>query len=72
MGEIDPQSGTWREVKRWAEERISAHQERLEVSGLPPADTEHARGAIAALRELVALPEPPKGTFPAESVGYTD
>jgi hypothetical protein len=50
---IDPHSADWKAVKAHAEKEIERARERLEVPGLPAADTEHERGRIAALKKLL-------------------
>ena len=57
---IDKHSDTWREIKAWAETRLSIASGRIEVLGVGPDETENLRGAIAVVRELLALPDEPE------------
>lgn len=73
---IETSSPTWRAVKGWAEERLDASRTAIEPHGVAPERTEYERGRIAALRELLQLPEPRKLSQPpsaadaAEWAGY--
>ena len=60
---IDPHSDTWRAVAFWLEQRLQLHRSNLEMLGLPPDDTESARGAIGELKELKGLAEPRAAIF---------
>lgn len=46
---------TWQEIERWAKSEIERHRSALEI-----ADDPGARGAIAQLRLLLVLGQPPK------------
>jgi hypothetical protein len=48
-------STQWHTVQAWATERLVASRQKLE-SSLDPVQTEHTRGRIAVLKELIALP----------------
>lgn len=70
MTNIDKESLTWRTVSAWAETEIAAAQDHLEQAGLPPEPTEHQRGRIAALRDLLRLTEPAPTIKIAGPTGY--
>jgi hypothetical protein len=55
---IDRTSPTWSAVARWAEQRIAQRRKENETPGLPPDETENARGAIEELKLLLKLAEP--------------
>ncbi|MCV0395469.1 MAG: hypothetical protein K5872_22235 [Rhizobiaceae bacterium] len=69
MSDIDPHSQTWAIVKdavdRMAEQAIT----RLQTRGLPAADTEHERGRLSALRDVLALAEPKPAQKPRANLG---
>jgi hypothetical protein len=54
---IDPNGPEWLNVKRRVTEELNAAREEMEAACLPPAETEHLRGKIAAFRWLLALEE---------------
>lgn len=56
---IDTHSETWRMLSAWAEGEIDGLHQQLEQSGLSVEATEHARGRIKALRDLLGLGSPP-------------
>ena len=56
---IDPHSATWKAIAEDARQRIEDAHSRLESRGLPIADTEFERGRIKALRDILALADPP-------------
>lgn len=53
MPKIDIHSADWKAVKAHAEAEIERSRMRLEAPGLPQPETEHERGRIAALRNLL-------------------
>lgn len=55
---IETNSATWQTIRGHAEAEIARSQTRLEITGLPIAETEHTRGRIKALRDILALAEP--------------
>jgi hypothetical protein len=67
---IDPHSETWRDVEAWARKEIESLRDRLELDQAPIMAAED-RGAIHALRELLALTasEPPINTEPPVDYG---
>ena len=46
----------WHAVESWANARLDAARNKLE-GPLDPTESAHTRGRIAALKELLALPE---------------
>lgn len=58
MHVIDPDSATWKAVTAWAQERLGTSRATLEQTGTPLDKTEHHRGRVAALNELLKLPTP--------------
>ena len=56
---IDRQSTTWQEVAEWAIAELLLANKRNSTPGLPPAETEHLRGRIAALGELLSMADNP-------------
>ena len=46
----------WNAVEAWAMARLDAARNKLE-GALDPTESAHTRGRIAALKELLALPE---------------
>lgn len=56
---IDPHSETWRAVKEHIRQRLELHRDIVDSIGLPPGETEAARGAIQELKELLDLARPP-------------
>ena len=57
---IDVADPPWREVKRWAEERLLMHRRVLEQTGMSHEDTEGIRYAITELKALLNFPNPSK------------
>lgn len=55
---FDPNSLTWRTVAQRCEEEIERLRRILEAPGLGQAETENARGGIAALRDVLNLAKP--------------
>lgn len=55
---IETHSATWLEIEHWAKARIDDYTTRLKVKGMPLADTEGLRYAIAELEGLLKLPNP--------------
>lgn len=53
---IDRHSGTWTEVKDWAEDRLRDCRDALEVPGTPDDRSDELRGRIAELKALLDLP----------------
>lgn len=56
---IETYSDTWVVTKAWAEKLIDQHHIALEDPARSEADTNVLRGRIAALRDLLALADPP-------------
>lgn len=54
---IDRHCFTWIAVSYRAEKELSAAREKLEVRGTEQGQSEYLRGKIAALREILALPD---------------
>lgn len=52
---IETGSPTWQAIEEWAWERLTALTETLESPLTDYADTQFARGQVAALRELLNL-----------------
>lgn len=67
---IETDSKTWRAVKDWADRRIAASRAIIEATGVDQALTEYERGRLAAVKELLALPEPRRN--PAHSASGND
>jgi hypothetical protein len=55
---IDRHSETWREIETWAKRELDAQLRILKNPSTSPADTQVARGEIARLEALIALPDP--------------
>lgn len=64
MSDIEKSSRTWGAVSEWAKAQIAEAQSALETPGLDLAGTEHVRGRIAGLRDLLALAEPRQTVIP--------
>lgn len=56
---IETHSSTWQAVEAWARSQLSRDCQRLESPAMDAATTAVLRGRIAALRELLALSNPP-------------
>lgn len=54
--QIDTNSGTWREIEARLKLRIETQRNMLESHLLDAAQTEYARGRIAAYREILKFP----------------
>jgi hypothetical protein len=54
---IDFSTVTWREVRKWAEQRLDAARNSNDAKDLDAVSTAFLRGRINALKELVGLPE---------------
>lgn len=54
---IDVHSFTWETVSEHCEKRLGECRRQIEQPGYDHAMTEHLRGRIAALREVLALGE---------------
>lgn len=52
---INRASHEWRTIAAEAEKIMVKARQRLEEPSLPPLDTEHLRGKIAAMKQLLAL-----------------
>lgn len=66
---ISPDSRDWRELRDWLAQAIEDAGAELERRGLGIPETEFLRGRIAALRDVLHLPEetptpPPIGSDP--------
>ena len=57
---LDPYSDTWSFVSTWAEAQLKAAREQNDSTRLTDAQTHVLRGKIKVLKELLALPLPPK------------
>ena len=57
MSTINTHDQTWATIEAWARRRITELHEANEQTGRTVDLTENTRGRIAALRELLALPE---------------
>lgn len=69
---IDVNSATWHAVRAHAETAIEKAREALTVSGLSMAETESERGAVKALRAVLALdPTTPKVEFKQQPDGFS-
>jgi len=66
MSDLRP---SWDRVRSHSEKEIEKARDRLETRGLSEADTEFERGRIKALREVLALADPPK-PIPPSGPGY--
>lgn len=60
MQQIDTADPTWREIKKWAEERLVIHRRVCETRGMPIEDTEGARCAIEEIKALLNFSQPSK------------
>lgn len=60
--DIEIHSATWRAIDAWADSALDEARAALEMRGLDPAESEHLRGRIAALRELQGLAAAPQKT----------
>ena len=70
--EIDPNSGVWRAVSEWLDERIAQTRAGLERPEMDHETTTYERGRLAALRELKGLPEANLPSGPVtEPIRYT-
>lgn len=69
--QIETDSRTWRVVHAWAERQLMSSRLTLESIGYPPEQTEYLRGRIAAMKELLKLPEPKK-IIPDGSTNYVE
>lgn len=58
MSDIEKTSATWAFIRDWATARLGESREALETHGLDIEETEHQRGRIAVLRELLDLEKP--------------
>lgn len=67
---IEPNSPTWRAIHDHVTAEIEKARVRIETPGMASVETENLRGAIAALRRLIAQ-DHPKPNF-ARSVGYAE
>ena len=47
-----------RHIRPWLHKRIAKLRDQLEQPGMPAIETEHVRGGIAELRELIMAVEP--------------
>lgn len=56
---VDVHSATWQAVRSKIHDSIEAARKRLEMS-LPVNETDIERGKIIALREVIAMGDPPK------------
>lgn len=54
---IDLHSFAWVAVSHHAEQELQAAREKLELRGIEHGHSEYLRGKIAALRDILALPE---------------
>lgn len=54
---LDTNSGTWRTVEHHLNERLAKCREKNDRHDLNPADTAALRGEIAAIKDLLDLPE---------------
>ena len=52
---IDEYSQTWLALEAYAEKEVSDLLELLEVPGTKPGVTEHLRGRIFSLRQIISL-----------------
>ncbi len=62
MTAIDPHSQTWIAVDAWARQRLADMGRALESPAMLPEHTAFTRGQIAAIRQLLAIAEPPQVT----------
>jgi len=53
---IDVHSDTWREIESRLKQRIETQRTLIESPMLGELETEHARGRIAAYREILRFP----------------
>lgn len=56
---IDTGSDVWRAITKFAGTEIDTARETLESSGLDAVTTENLRGRIKAMRDILALADPP-------------
>jgi hypothetical protein len=54
---VDRYSETWRDVAAWAAPRLESARAELESPNVDDARARYLRGRIAALKELLALPD---------------
>lgn len=59
-GRIDAYSDTWIFVSNWAESELKNAREANDSQKRTETDTAALRGRIKLLKELMALPEPPR------------
>lgn len=58
---IERLSATWLEIEAWAQREIESGRDDLEQPTTDDKSALRTQGAIAKLRELLALSEPSKG-----------
>lgn len=68
-GRLDPTSRTWEAIAEWAANEITACQAMLEQEA-PHEKTQHLRGRIYQLRQLLKLAEPDDTPVLAEPIDY--
>ncbi|MFI4939809.1 MAG: hypothetical protein ACHP7O_05650 [Burkholderiales bacterium] len=56
MNDLHFSDRTWREIARWAEERLTVERRRNDDAKLDAAQTAFCRGRISILKDLLALP----------------